>query len=391
MRILLASCIPRSETTGMGKWTIRMANALGARGHEVECVWASDLGGSRSIDRHLFGWRLSRHLASMPAPPDVAVIHEPSAASSCVRARLSGGGPAIAVMSHGVESRILVELENADKLGSSVRALRHAVLWGWRERLAFRLAHHVFCLSNVDAEYLRRHCGVQAERLTKFGNGTDGTDQQVDVSGATDVLFLGSWIPEKGARILPQIWRKVRAFHPGARLVLAGTGCEREAVLTSFAPEDHVSISVIPTFQRLEEIWPALKGCALYVLPSLREGSPLALLETMVRGLPSVAASVGGVPELLDHGREGYLYHPLDIEAASQWIMRLLSDPGHRSILGRAARERALRSTWGVAAEAMDRGCLAAISRNSDAGHDTLRTVDSRSRSGGDPNLRRGA
>jgi glycosyltransferase involved in cell wall biosynthesis len=298
-------------------------------------------------------------------------------------------------MSHGVESRILVELEHAAKLGfygpASGTALRHAVLWGWRERLAFRLAHHVFCLSKVDSEYLQRHCGVQAERLTTFANGTDWTDEQVDVSGATNVLFLGSWTPEKGARILPPIWRRVRELQSGARLLLAGTGCEREAVLASFAPEDQATISVIPRFQRLEEIWPAIQRCALYVLPSLREGSPLALLETMVRGLPPVAAAVGGVPELLDHGREGYLYHPLDIEAASRLIVRLLSDPRQRSILGRAARERALHSTWAVAAEAMDRGCLAAISRNSDAGHDTLRAVDSRSRSSRDPNLRRGA
>jgi glycosyltransferase involved in cell wall biosynthesis len=298
-------------------------------------------------------------------------------------------------MSHGVESRIVVELENAAKSGVSGLvsggALRHAVLWGWRERLAFRLAHHVFCLSKVDCEYLQRQCGVQVERLTTFANGTDWTDEQVDVSSATDVLFLGNWTPEKGARILPPIWRRVRELQSGARLLLAGTGCEREVVIAGFAVEDRVSISVMPRFQRLEEIWPAIRRCALYVLPSLREGSPLALLETMVRGLPPVAAAVGGVPELVDHGREGYLYHPLDIEAASQLIVRLLSDPGHRSILGRAARERALRSTWAVAAEAMERGCLAAISRNSDAGHHTLRAVGSRSRSSRDPNLRRRA
>jgi glycosyltransferase involved in cell wall biosynthesis len=372
-----------------------MADALTARGHEVRCVWAADLGGTRAIDRHLFGWRLSRLLVSTAPQPEVAIIHEPSAAASCVRALFHRRSPKIAVMSHGVESRILRDLEKAAMLGFSDvglgARLRHTLLWGWQERLAFRLARHAFCLATVDADYLLRVVGVPPGRLTIFANGTDPTDEWVDVQAGSDVLFLGSWMPEKGARVLPRVWRRVREQCPDARLVLAGTGRERDRVVAGFEPQDRTSISVIPQFRSLEEIWPVVQRCALFVLPSLREGSPLALLEAMVRGLPPVAAGVGGVPELIAHEREGYVYDPLDVEAASRFIVKLLSNPEHRSVIGSAARERALRSTWALAAEAVERGCAAAISRSPDACLDTLRAVDARTRSSRDSNIRRGA
>jgi hypothetical protein len=83
------------------------------------------------------------------------------------------------------------------------------------------------------------------------------------------------------------------------------------------------------------------------------------------------------------------VYDPLDVEAASRFIVKLLSNPEHRSVIGRAARERALRSTWALAAEAVERGCAAAISRSPDAGLDTLHTLAARTGQGRDTDVRR--
>jgi glycosyltransferase involved in cell wall biosynthesis len=79
----------------------------------------------------------------------------------------------------------------------------------------------------------------------------------------------------------------------------------------------------------------------LLVLPSFQEGFPNSLLEGMAHGLPIVATTVDGIPELIDHGRTGLLVPPGDAEALARAIGSLLADPGRRRALGEAGRARA--------------------------------------------------
>lgn len=83
----------------------------------------------------------------------------------------------------------------------------------------------------------------------------------------------------------------------------------------------------------------------VFVLPSLSENSPNSLGEAMLLGLPCVAAEVGGIPSLLQNGREGVLYGPpLDAEALGAALAAVLSLPDGGMALGAAARQRALQT-----------------------------------------------
>jgi phosphatidyl-myo-inositol dimannoside synthase len=84
----------------------------------------------------------------------------------------------------------------------------------------------------------------------------------------------------------------------------------------------------------------ALDSAHLFVLPSLTEGLPRALLEAMARGLPAVATGVGGVPELLP---PTCLVRPGDAEALADCVAQLISDEKGRLGLGERNRERAFR------------------------------------------------
>lgn len=82
------------------------------------------------------------------------------------------------------------------------------------------------------------------------------------------------------------------------------------------------------------------------VLASHEEGLPNALLEAMAAGLPCIATSVGGVPELVQHGVTGLLVPPRDPPALAAAIAQVAADPALRRKLGAAARGRATAWSW---------------------------------------------
>ncbi|MDQ2766608.1 MAG: glycosyltransferase family 4 protein, partial [Gemmatimonadota bacterium] len=81
----------------------------------------------------------------------------------------------------------------------------------------------------------------------------------------------------------------------------------------------------------------------LFTMPSLSEGLPLALVEAMSFGLPVVVTRVGGVPEVVTDGVEGFLVPPSDPSALAAALDALLDDAPRRQQMGAAARTRALR------------------------------------------------
>jgi glycosyltransferase involved in cell wall biosynthesis len=92
------------------------------------------------------------------------------------------------------------------------------------------------------------------------------------------------------------------------------------------------------------DAWDHATDASAFVHPSLREGLGLAVMEAMMRGLPVVAAAVGGTPDLIAHERTGLLVPPADARALSEGMMRLISDPALADHLGRSGRQHALQS-----------------------------------------------
>src|SRR5205823_9528420 len=81
-----------------------------------------------------------------------------------------------------------------------------------------------------------------------------------------------------------------------------------------------------------------LAAADMLVLPSMNEGLPRVILEAMATGLPVVATSVGGVPELVIDGRTGLLVRPGVEGVLADAICRVLADPDSARAWGRAAR-----------------------------------------------------
>lgn len=87
---------------------------------------------------------------------------------------------------------------------------------------------------------------------------------------------------------------------------------------------------------------PVLQQSELFLLPSESESFGLAALEAMSCGVPVVASKVGGVPELITHGVNGFLADVGDVKAMSEFALTLLRDEEKQRAFSVAARESVL-------------------------------------------------
>jgi glycosyltransferase involved in cell wall biosynthesis len=90
----------------------------------------------------------------------------------------------------------------------------------------------------------------------------------------------------------------------------------------------------------VDDVRSVLSSWDVFVMPSLEEGFPIAALDAMAAGLPVVATSVGGVPELIEDGKSGWLVPPRDAEALASRLRPLLTNAELRHSLGAAGYAR---------------------------------------------------
>lgn len=135
-----------------------------------------------------------------------------------------------------------------------------------------------------------------------------------------------------------RIFAKVLGAVP-ARLVMVGDGPEHPRAV-ALAHELGVAdrVSFVGSYPNLE---PLLASADLFLLPSSQESFGLSALEAMASGVPVVASRVGGVPEVVEDGRSGYLNEVGDVDAMAASATRLLTDDDLHASFARAARNRA--------------------------------------------------
>jgi glycosyltransferase involved in cell wall biosynthesis len=231
------------------------------------------------------------------------------------------------------------------------------------ERLAARWSDAIITVSDADsAAALRaRLCpegrlvtirnGLDAESLSRLGQCREFTRracQERQTPGPV-VGALANLYPTKGLDHLVRAMVEVRSKEPAARLVVVGEGPERSRL------EDLVrrhGISGQVSFPgALDDPWSVLAGVDVFVLPSVKEGLPFALVEAMAVGVPIVTTRVGGIPEVVRDRRSALLVPPGDPVGLSKAITCLLQDRRLAEMLGQEAKQDVLRR--GLTAGAM--------------------------------------
>lgn len=160
-------------------------------------------------------------------------------------------------------------------------------------------------------------------------------------TGETNVraLFLGLVGQRKGVYDLLSAFADALSLAPNLHLVIAGNGEVEQArrLASELGILEHVTFT---GWLNGEDKLAELRAADFYVLPSHNEGLPVSLLEAMSWQMPVVSTLVGGIPELVRGGIDGYLIEPGDRPALTLALSNLASNMAQRTSMGREARQR---------------------------------------------------
>ena len=219
-------------------------------------------------------------------------------------------------------------------------------------RLVLTRSRHVIAVSSAVAEHVRR-LGRGSRPMSVIPNGVDTElfHPADEHDGQTKtVLFVGRLVPNKGPETLLRAAPGVLGRRPDARFLFVGDG-PLEHSLKSLSRDLDVESRV--SFLGVRHDVPDLmRQAAVLARPSTLEGMPLTVLEAMASALPVVATPVGGTPELVIDGENGFLVQPNDTEALASRLTDLLDDAAAAREMGLRGRKRVLAEhTWAQVVE----------------------------------------
>jgi glycosyltransferase involved in cell wall biosynthesis len=214
-------------------------------------------------------------------------------------------------------------------------------------RVIGRLATRFVAVSAADRERMISLEGVPSDKTVVIPTGyvpsgtTYNTDLRAELGIQPSAPLIGVAAvlrPQKRLDVLLEAYVRVRDSVPDAHLVIAGSGqCQDD--LEQLATRLGVA-STVHFLGVRRDVDDIMRAVDVGVLSSDFEGSPLFAFECMASGTPLIATAVGGLPDIVEHGRTGVLVPRRDSAALADAVADLLGDSERRGRFGAAARER---------------------------------------------------
>ncbi|KAB8050431.1 TIGR03088 family PEP-CTERM/XrtA system glycosyltransferase [Janthinobacterium rivuli] len=284
-------------------------------------------------------WAMRRELYKLCRTLRPAILHtrNQSALDALLPARLAG-------VRHAVHGEHGWDVDNlrGDRWKPALLRQLHSPL----------IERYVTVSQNLQ-RYLTGRVGIAPASISQIYNGVDTTRFTPREDGPRcampagfargDTLIIGTvgrMQPVKDQATLLRAFAGLAPRHARARLVMAGSGplaADLRALAAALGVGERVWFP-----GTVHDVAGVLRNIDVFVLPSLSEGISNTLLEAMASGVPTLATSVGGNPELVQEGLTGRLFQPGDVPALSRLLDDYLTQPALRLAHGAAARRVAV-------------------------------------------------
>ncbi len=357
-RLRIAVMLESDGPGGAEMMVFRLSEELRRRGHTVLPVGPA----------HGIGW-LGHHFRRVGFTPEVFRLERPID-PGCVRRfmNLFREHRIDLVHSHeftmavyGAAASQLLDLPHVITMHGGVKvtkALRRRVALRW----AMRQSDHTVMVSRATQRQFATELGVRGSLFTVVPNGVPtvvGDAARVRAEFGINeqdcvLLAVGTLERHKGHQVLLEALARLIAAGVGTpwKLIIAGgRGGDQHQSLLEYIRAQGLGERVHIVLNR-NDIADLFALADIFVMPSLWEGLPMAVLEAMVAHKAIVATATAGIPEAIVDGREGLLVPPGEATPLAEALRLLLTDPARRAVLGEAAAARASRDfTVAVMAE----------------------------------------
>lgn len=205
-------------------------------------------------------------------------------------------------------------------------------------RRVFNSCERIIVLSEEWQNYLLDRNICDEKKIVVMHNAVPLPSAPVDVCVSQDVLFLGRLSARKSPDVLLRAARVVLKDHPHVRFRFCGDGdvAKYQALAEELGIASSCDFVGWTTGEKKEE---AIRASRIYCLPSKYEGMPMSVLEAMSYGLVAIATPVGGVPQVIQDGINGYLIPTDDSECLANRINELLDASDLAVRIGSAGRK----------------------------------------------------
>jgi len=369
MDILMISGEFPPVSGGVGYYVYNLAKNLKSRGYEVTVITR---GSTKTKEEILDGIKVFR-VQFLPAYPfhvyphqlalnkilkkiidniDIIHLHSPLIPEPEIKKKI----PTI-VTEHGTAKGFIDGLELKDLFSLTQK------MFSWMytsiDRNVIRMANKITAVSRITANEIKHYYKIN-RKIEVVGNGVDTSIFSPNKRNKTwdfeYVLYTGALITKKGPPDLIESARLVVKEFPELKFILTGKG-PLEKYLRELIKKYQLSNNVVLLgYVARNQLLELYKNAIIYVLPSYHEGLPTTVLEAMACELPVITTPVGGIPEVVESGKNGILVPPKNPKKLAGALITLLHNKRKRKKLGKNARKTVVKKyDWKVLTDKFER------------------------------------
>jgi len=365
MRVLIGSNTPNDMRLGVSIVIHQIGCEFSRMGHSVDYLYAEDVpkyipyGRLPALNYSLAAVQIIREREQVAGPYDIVNIHGGDGCFYGLYKKMFGRPGRFAVTIHGSEEFYWDQWRQEARLGLAPKIpfrayLAFRLLRLTQIRLALQTSDRILCASfKADKEHIVSKYGIARDRITVVPNGV-GEEYFITRDYEREpprLLMVSTWLWRKGVKYLARAFERVYEKYPEVQLSLLCTWFGVEKVRSEFPVYLQQKIKVEP-FVPVEEVLSEYQRHDIFVLPSLVEGMPLALLRAMATGMPVVVTNTCSMHDLVESGYDGLLVPCRDSEALARAISTLIQDKTLREKLGTNAQMKMRDYTWEKVASA---------------------------------------